>query len=83
MSAEMENTQDEVSVERDDQVDDVSVKNKRRFKDVMKQFFSSKKKINHSNPLYSEETNANTPCSTKRPLRSQRSSDPCAKVSTV
>ena len=44
MSAEMENTQDEVSVERDDQVDDVSVKNKRRFKDVMKQFFSSKKK---------------------------------------
>lgn len=83
VSAEMENTQDEVSVERDDQVDDVSVKNKRRFKDVMKQFFSSKKKINHSNPLYSEETNANTPCSTKRPLRSQRSSDPCAKVSTV
>ncbi|PFX15145.1 hypothetical protein AWC38_SpisGene20647 [Stylophora pistillata] len=44
VSAEMENTQDEVSVERDDQVDDVSVKNKRRFKDVMKQFFSSKKK---------------------------------------
>lgn len=83
VSAEMENTQDELSVERDDQVDDVSVKNKRRFKDVMKQFFSSKKKINHSNPLYSEETNANTPCSTKRPLRSQRSSDPCAKVSTV
>ncbi|XP_027039924.1 uncharacterized protein LOC113668239 isoform X5 [Pocillopora damicornis] len=80
VSAEMENTPDEVSEERDDQVDDVNVKNKRRFKDVMKQFFSSKKKINQ---LYSGEANANTPCSTKRPHRSQRSSDPCARVSTV
>ena len=44
VSAEMENTPDEVSVERDDHVDDVSVKNKRKFKDVMKQLFSSKKK---------------------------------------
>lgn len=44
VSAEMENSPDEVSVDRDDRVDDVSVKNKRRFKDVVKQFFSSKKR---------------------------------------
>ena len=44
VSAEMENTPDEVSVEIDDHVDDVSVKHKRKFKDVMKQFFSPKKK---------------------------------------
>lgn len=44
VSAEMENTPDEVTVDKDDHVDDVSVKNKRKFKDVMKQLFSSKKR---------------------------------------
>lgn len=44
VSAEMENTPDEGSVEIDNHVDDVSVKQKRKFKDVMKQFFSPKKK---------------------------------------
>lgn len=44
VSAEMENTPDDVSVEREDHVDDASVKNKRKFKEVVKQFFSSKKK---------------------------------------
>lgn len=44
ISAEMENTPDDVSVKRDERVNDVGVKNKRRFKDVVKQFFTSKKK---------------------------------------
>ena len=44
VSAEMENTPDEATVDRDDQVENVSAKNKRKFKDVMKQLFSSKKK---------------------------------------
>ena len=44
ISAEMENTPDKVTVDRDDHADDVGVKNKRKFKDVMKQLFSSKKK---------------------------------------
>lgn len=44
VSAEMENTPNEGSVEIDNHVDDVSVKQKRKFKDVMKQFFSPKKK---------------------------------------
>ena len=45
ISAEMENTPDQVTVDRDDHADDVAgVKNKRKFKDVMKQLFSSKKK---------------------------------------
>lgn len=40
----MENTPDEATVDRDDQVENVNAKNKRKFKDVMKQLFSSKKK---------------------------------------
>ena len=44
VSAEMENTPDEGSVEIDSHVDDDSVKHRRKFKDVMKQFFSPKKK---------------------------------------
>jgi len=44
VSAEMENTADEGSGEIDNHVDDVSVKQKRKFKDVMKQLFSPKKK---------------------------------------
>ena len=44
VSAEMESTPDEVTVDKDDHVDDATIKNKRKFKDVMKQLFSSKKK---------------------------------------
>lgn len=45
ISAEMENADNEVAIEKDDHVDDgVGVKNKRKFKDVVKQLFFSKKK---------------------------------------
>lgn len=44
ISAEMENNNDEETVDRDeDRVDDAGVKNKRKFKDVMKQLFFKKK----------------------------------------
>ena len=41
----MENADNEAAIEKDDHVDDgVGVKNKRKFKDVVKQLFFSKKK---------------------------------------
>lgn len=45
ISAEMEDADNEAAIEKDDHVDDVvDVKNKRKFKDVVKQLFFSKKK---------------------------------------
>ncbi|XP_078349665.1 uncharacterized protein LOC144634547 isoform X3 [Oculina patagonica] len=82
VSAEMENTPDEVSVERDDNVDEVSVKNKRKFKDVVKQFFSSKKKNGQSSPSFPAETTTNAHCSTKKSPKPTRA-EVGEKISTV
>jgi len=65
VSAEMENTPDEATVDRDDQVENVSAKNKRKFKDVMKQLFSSKKKHNSSRPSHVAEATTHAHCSDK------------------
>jgi len=78
----MENTPNEGSVQIDNHVDDVSVKQKRKFKDVMKQFFSPKKKSGQASSSCPGETTANAHSSTKKSPKPTKT-EIGEKISTV
>lgn len=66
ISTEMKITPENTPVDSEDQTtDDAGVKNKRKFKDVMKQLFSSKKKHVPTDPLFPTETLTDLHCSSK------------------